>query len=98
MIRSVGWVAITVIAPPVPAGTIAMLAVMAPVSAFSVDTPGCAEPAGQAVRKPSGPLGTTVMLVAYAWAVAGIPQAPEITGKFRPTPPAREGAPNVPAG
>ena len=38
------------------------------------------------------------MLKAYAWALAGIPQLLEGTGKVRGTPPASDGAPKVPAG
>ncbi len=59
--RSVALVAITVMAPLVPAGTMAALAVTAPVGALSVDEPGCGNPAGQALRKPSSPDGTTVI-------------------------------------
>src|SRR4029077_21122327 len=72
MIRSVALVAITVIAPPAPARMIAMSGVTVPAGAFSGEEPGLEEPAGQALRKPSGPVGTTVRLKAYAWAVAGI--------------------------
>ena len=39
MIRSVAFVAMTVIAPPAPAGAIAMLEVTVPVGAFSVEEP-----------------------------------------------------------
>ncbi len=46
--------------PLAPAGTIAALAVTAPVGALSVETKGCVWPAGQAVRKPRGPRGTEV--------------------------------------
>src|ERR1017187_1118724 len=96
MIRSVLSVAYTVIPPFTPAGTIAALDVTAPVSAFSVDTGGCAVPAGHAVRNPSIPAGATVMLKAYAWALAGIPQELEGTGNVRATPPARDGPLKLP--
>ena len=55
-----------------PAGTIAMLEVIVPVGAFSVEVRGCADPAGQALRNPRVPEGTTVIFNAYACAVAGI--------------------------
>src|ERR1044071_2199796 len=90
-IRSVGFVAITVIPPAAPAGTIAIFAVTAPVGAFNVEEPGWEDPAGQALRNPSGPDGTTVMLKAYAWALAGIPQGPDSTGNVRETLAARAG-------
>ena len=46
-------------APFVPAGTIAALATIVPVSAFKVDTNGLGCPVGHAARNPKGPLGTT---------------------------------------
>jgi hypothetical protein len=49
-------------APPVPAGTIAAFATTVPSKEFKVEAFGCGDPAGQAVRNPSGPLGTTVTL------------------------------------
>jgi hypothetical protein len=64
MSRSVALVAKTVIAPFTPAGTIAALEVTVPVGAFSVETIGCDDPAGQVVRYPTGAVGTTVMLKA----------------------------------
>src|ERR1051325_189340 len=98
MISCVGLVATTVMPPPVPAGTIAIFAVTVPVGAFSVDEPGCDCPAGQVLRNPSVPAdGTTVMLRAYACAVAGMPQGPESTGNVLGTDAARAGLPNAPA-
>ena len=75
----------------------AALAVMAPVGAFRVEDPGWGDPAGHALRNPSGPEGTTVMFMAYACAVAGMPQPLDSTGKSLWTLPARAGPPNVPA-
>jgi hypothetical protein len=46
--------------PSVPAGTIAMFAVICPSKEFSVETSGCAEPVGQSVRKLKDAVGTTV--------------------------------------
>jgi hypothetical protein len=54
------FVVYRLIAPPVPAGTIAAFAVIVPVSAFSVDTNGCVCPAGQTLKYPSGPCGIAV--------------------------------------
>ena len=48
-------------------GTIAILFVIAPSSAFNVATVGCVLPCGQSVRYPSGPDGTSVALKTYAW-------------------------------
>ena len=45
---------------PFTVGTIAILDVIAPSMAFSVETSGCVVPAGQRVRKPKGAGGTTV--------------------------------------
>jgi len=59
------------IAPFVPAGTIAAFATTAPSHEFNVETNGRAEPSGQAVRKPSEPSGTTVTFIEYAAAVEG---------------------------
>src|SRR6478672_10795198 len=96
MMRSAVSLAYTEIAPFTPAGTIEALDVTAPVRAFSVETIGCGEPAGHVLKYPSGPLGTTVMLKAYAWAVAGMPQLLDGTGNVRVAPPASAGAPKVP--
>src|SRR5687768_1921662 len=96
-ITCVAWVAITVIAPPTPAGTIAAFATTVPVGAFSVEDPGCGSPAGHTLRKPSGADGTTVMLSAYACAPAGIPQPLATTGKFRCVFAGSDGPPKVPA-
>src|SRR5476651_1399242 len=99
MTRSVAWEAKTEIAPLTPAGpagTMAALAVTTPGGALSVETSGCGEPAGHVVRKPRTPEGTAVMFTEYAWAVAGIPQGLESTGKFRATPGPRVGPPKGP--
>src|SRR5580698_4065620 len=80
--------------PLAPAGTMAAFAVTAPVEEFSVETTGCACPEGHAVKKPSDSCGTAVMLSEYAWAVDGIPQALDCTGKLRPTPPVSDGPPS----
>ena len=45
---------------PFVVGTIAILEVIAPSIAFSVETRGCVVSWGQSVRKPKGPGGTTV--------------------------------------
>lgn len=58
---------------PFVVGTIAILEVIAPSDAFSVDTSGCGWPSGQMVRKPSEPTGTTVALKTYACAFDGTP-------------------------
>ena len=55
MTRSEGCVTNTEMSPFVPAGTMAALAVMAPVSAFSVETKGCVCPVGQVVEIPEAP-------------------------------------------
>src|SRR5579859_4610692 len=47
--------------PFVPAGTMAALATIVPVVAFSVETRGCVCPVGQVVRYPNAPCGTAVM-------------------------------------
>src|SRR5450432_331199 len=97
MIRSVASLAKTEIAPPAPTGTMAAFAVTAPGAAFSVETTGSGNPAGQVVRKPTPLGGTTVMFREYAWAVAGMPpQGPDCTGKFRVTVPTSAGPPKVP--
>ena len=50
------------IAPFVPAGTMAAFATTLPSKEFRVETNGCTEPVGQVVRYDSGPPGTTVTL------------------------------------
>jgi len=61
-ITCVGLVTNTLIAASVPAGTIAAFATTLPSQEFNVETSGCGEPAGHAVRKENGPSGTTVTL------------------------------------
>src|SRR4051794_1678095 len=58
---------------PFVVGTIAMLDVTHPSTAFNVATVGCVAPCGQSVKYPSGPGGTTVALNTCAWAVDGTP-------------------------
>src|SRR5260370_30265926 len=58
--RAEVFVTNTVTAPAVPADTIAALAVVTPVGAFSVEAKGCVCPAGHVVRKPRLPCGTEV--------------------------------------
>src|SRR5437660_1305317 len=96
MITWVTCVAIREIALPVPAGTIAALAVMAPVGALSVEEPGCGNPVGHALRKPSVDGGITVIFSAYACALEGIPQALDCNGNDRSTPAASAGPAKVP--
>src|SRR5437764_499757 len=98
MITWVTCVAISEIAPPVPAGTIAAFAVIAPSSELRVDTTGCDWPAGQTERKPSVPIGTTVKLSEYAWAFAGILHALPVILKSRGVDPVRFGPPYDPVG
>jgi hypothetical protein len=61
MITFVGSDTYTEIAPLVPAGTTAALAIIFPSNEFSVETLGRAGPVGHTVRYCSGPKGTTVM-------------------------------------
>jgi hypothetical protein len=86
MIKSVLFVTKASIDPPEPAGTIAALAVMAPVGAFSVDTTGSVSPAGHAVNQLSDPCGTTVKFSEYACAVEGTLQEPASKGNVRVCP------------
>src|ERR1700730_6042327 len=86
----------TEISPFVPAGTRAAFAVTTPLPAFSVDTRGCACPAGQVVRKPRGPFGTAVKFKEYACAAAGTLHALERTGNVRIAEPTRDGPPSGP--
>src|ERR1700690_531174 len=60
------------IAPPVPAGTMAAFATTLPSNEFNVETSGRAEPAGHAERNDSAPSGTAVTFIEYASAVAGM--------------------------
>jgi hypothetical protein len=74
----------------------AAFAVTVPVTAFNVETVGCACPAGHAVRKPRMPGGIAVKFREYACAVDGIPQLLERTGKVRAVLATRDGPPNGP--
>src|SRR5271165_13099 len=97
-ITSVGSVTNTLTAPLEPAGTMAALALILPSGEFSVETPGCDCPAGQMVRYPSEPCGTTVTLSEYAVAVEGMPQGLLGIGKLRDEPPGMDGPPKPPDG
>src|ERR1019366_7407043 len=55
--RSVALLGYTLMAPCVPEGTRAALAVIVPVSAFKVETSGFGCPVGHTVMSPSGPGG-----------------------------------------
>src|ERR1017187_2894614 len=75
-------------APPVPAATMAALALIRPSSEFIVETPGRCCPVGHIIRYPKYPCGTTVTLREYAAAVAGMLQPPSCgMGKSREVPP-----------
>src|ERR1700682_2885061 len=60
-------------------GNRAIFEVTAPSMALSVETTGCVPPCGHNVRKPSGPVGTTVALSTYDWADTGAPQPLAVT-------------------
>src|ERR1019366_2051623 len=81
-IRWLKFVVYAVTAPLTPAGTSAAFATIAPSREFSVETRGCA-PLPHNVRKLSDPVGTTVAFVEYAFAVEGMPQVDDGTGKLR---------------
>src|SRR5690348_4526560 len=77
----------------------AAFAITEPSCEFSVDTSGCACPAGHTLRKFSGPpRGTTVKLSEYAAALAGTPQELDGTGIVRDVFAARNGPPKDPFG
>src|SRR5206468_2905075 len=80
-----------------PAGTIAALDLIRPVSEFNVEARGRVWPAGHTVRKPSGPAGTTATFSEYALASAGMPQTLSGIVKSRLLPPLMAGPPNAPA-
>src|SRR5271157_3781195 len=88
----------TLMAPLVPAGTIAAFATTAPSKEFNVETNGCAAPVGQAVRYDSGPSGTTVTFTEYAAAVEGTVQALAGMANERTVPAPSSGPPNGPSG
>src|SRR3981081_4543917 len=85
-------------APLVPAETIAAFALIRPSSEFKVETKGCGVPLGHMVRYPSDPCGTTVTFSEKACAVAGIPQALVEMVNSRVAPPPSAGPPNGPVG
>src|SRR4051812_5473170 len=95
---AVGLLAKMLMAPPVPAGTIAAFDLMRPSRELSVDATGWGWPVGQSVRKPSGPPGTTATFSEYACALAGTPQALLGTMKSRVAPPPSDGPPKGPTG
>jgi hypothetical protein len=94
--------------PPVPAATIAALAVITPSVAFRVEASSIDCPVGKAERKPSGvgrqifPIkgkqvfGITVIFNEYALAVAGIEHTLDCIGNVRVTGPISDGGPNGP--
>src|SRR5260370_28887585 len=92
------WVTRTLTAPPVPAGTMAALALMRPSSEFSVEARGCGCPLGHMVRYPRDPWGTTVTFREYAAALAGILQALFGMMKARNVPPPSDGPAKGPLG
>lgn len=51
-----------------------------------METKGCGAPAGQIVRNPNGPFGTTAAFSGYAFADVGIPHEEASTGTVRETP------------
>jgi hypothetical protein len=71
MTTSVLLLASRLMAPFVPAVTMAALPTTAPVGEFSVVVAGVASPVGQAIKDDTPAGGTTVMLNEYACAVAG---------------------------
>jgi len=85
----------TLIAPPVPAGTIAALATTGlPGETFSVETPGHASPVGQALRYPSPACGTAVKFSEYACALEGMLHVLVRIGKARLCIPTSDGPPS----
>src|SRR5437899_492342 len=81
----------------VPAGTMAAAALIRP-SELSVEVAGRSCPHGYIVKKASFAFGTTVTLMEYASAVAGIPQALLGTLNPRLECPPKNGPPKGPAG
>src|ERR1019366_9825251 len=94
--RSVLLVAKTLIAPSVPAGTIAALATIVPVRSFRVETLGC-DCLGHTVRYSSTLFDTTVKFREYPCALSGMVQVLDSTGKSRSAPPTSDGPPSGPA-
>src|ERR1700690_868429 len=86
----------TLIAPLVPAGTIAAFATTLPSNEFSVETNGCVAPVGHAVRYGNTPSGTTVTFNEYAAAVDGTEQPPAGSTNERTVCAASSGPPNAP--
>src|ERR1700690_2509963 len=91
------------IAPLVPAGTIAAFATTLPSNEFSVETNGCPAPVGHAVRYGNPPSGTTVTFNEYAAAFEGTGQPPSGSANDRTDfasisgPPKGPAVPRVPA-
>src|SRR6266568_1393291 len=87
----------TLIVPPLPAGTSAEFIVIAPSSAFRVETTGW-PPAPHNERKPIVVMGATVAFNKYAVAVSGTAQLEPVTRKSRLTAAAIGGPPKGPSG
>src|ERR1035438_7072210 len=68
--------------PPLPAATMAALALIRPSSEFKVAVRGCDCPVGHTVRYPKGPIGTTETLSEKAMAPRGTRQVPCPIGKL----------------
>src|ERR1039458_5594400 len=73
--------------PPLPAATMAALALIRPSSEFKVAVRGCDCPVGHTVRYPKGPIGTTETFNEKAMAPRGIQQLPCPIGKLLAVPP-----------
>jgi hypothetical protein len=95
---SVALLANTLIAPLLPAGTMAALPTTPPLGAFTVEAFGSVSPTGNAVKYPKLPPEgtTTVRFKEYACAELGIAHELCCTGKVRVAPPTSEGGPNAP--
>src|SRR5208282_6944115 len=93
---SVSSVANTLIAPLVPAATMAALERTRPSSEVKVATVGWLCPAGQTVTYPRVFLGTTATFSEYAPAVEGMPQTLFGMTKSRDVWPVIDGPPNGP--
>src|SRR6185369_2351311 len=92
----------TAISPEAPSGMIALLARTTPCRKLIVLASGAVVPPGKRRRSPALPGRTTAILIATAFADAGIPHRP-VTGNvrvapaFSPGPPEGPGAPRVSA-
>jgi|ERR1039457_2607285 hypothetical protein len=100
LISRIRWLKLVVYAvtsPLAPAGTRAAFDTIVPSREFSVETKGFA-PLPHNVRKLRDPGGTTVAFSEYAFAVEGMPQVDDGTGKLRDSAAPIIGPPNGPAG